>query len=325
MFAASARRGAFLDKEAAMPVWTVDIDRVRLDERAQPRVSVSSKLIEDYAEAMRDGATFPPIVVFDDGETLWVADGFHRTRAAILVGAETIEVDVRKGGLRDAKEYALGANAAHGDRRTRADVQRSIEIALRDEEWVKRSNQWLAKMVGVADTTIATHRERLEAGSVIPTLTELLGEDGKVYPRRAEKPKGTSRKAKAPSGNDEDLADGAPEPEPETKPEGEPESKPGTEPEGGATDGEAAGDSEGADDEAAGDKADSDFPWSIHFDECRTRLKSIVAHLEAAKREWKAAREWIGGINARKGPSPLHNRDYNHIHGVMFSNHGPDV
>lgn len=60
----------------------VKLASIRLDGGTQPRAELREDVIEDYAEAMRAGAVFPPVVVYFDGEAYWLADGFHRVKAA---------------------------------------------------------------------------------------------------------------------------------------------------------------------------------------------------------------------------------------------------
>jgi hypothetical protein len=72
---------------------------------------------------------FPRLVVFEDaGKAYWVANGFHRYRAAFRLKRENIECEVRKGGLRQAILYACGANAAHGLRRTNGDKRQAVTL-----------------------------------------------------------------------------------------------------------------------------------------------------------------------------------------------------
>lgn len=42
----------------------IPIASIRRDPRAQPRVQMSLTATDEYGDAMRDGATFPPVVVF---------------------------------------------------------------------------------------------------------------------------------------------------------------------------------------------------------------------------------------------------------------------
>jgi uncharacterized protein (DUF1015 family) len=64
-------------------------EMIRLDaikKGAQARDRMNEGAIEDYARAMREGAQFPPIVVFREDDTLWLADGFHRLEATRCAG-----------------------------------------------------------------------------------------------------------------------------------------------------------------------------------------------------------------------------------------------
>lgn len=128
----------------------VAVSAIRADVALQPRVSLDIATIAEYAAAMRDGATFPPVVVFHDGAAYWLADGFHRVAAARQAEAETIAADVRQGTRRDALLFAVGANADHGLRRTNADKRRAVEILLADEEWAGWSDSEIARRCAVS-------------------------------------------------------------------------------------------------------------------------------------------------------------------------------
>jgi hypothetical protein len=48
-----------------------------IDGGTPPRLKSSPAIILEYGEAMLSGTVFPPLEVFFDGETHWLADGFH--------------------------------------------------------------------------------------------------------------------------------------------------------------------------------------------------------------------------------------------------------
>ncbi len=121
------------------------IANIECDGDIQPRAFMDGNIVSQYSDLMEQGVKFPPVVVFDDGETKWLACGFHRIYAAEDAGLETIEAEVRKGTKRDAMLYAVGTNATHGVPRTNADKRRAVETLLRDEEWRKESQGWIAK------------------------------------------------------------------------------------------------------------------------------------------------------------------------------------
>jgi len=96
----------------------------------QTRVAVDDAALADYADAMRDGARFPPVTVYEDADgTLYLADGYHRVGAAKIAGKSLILAEVTRGTFADALKFALGANANHGLRRTNADKRHALEMA----------------------------------------------------------------------------------------------------------------------------------------------------------------------------------------------------
>ncbi|MGO6826928.1 hypothetical protein ACCS34_35575, partial [Rhizobium ruizarguesonis] len=76
---------------------------IRHDPDLQMRAAgIDPAVVADYAEAMDDGAEFPAVILFFDGEGYWPGDGFHRIEASRTLGRETINAEVRAGGKRDA-------------------------------------------------------------------------------------------------------------------------------------------------------------------------------------------------------------------------------
>jgi len=137
----------------------IDLTNIRLDGGTQPRAELREDVIAEYAEDMRGGATFPPVVLFFDGAAYWLADGFHRVKAAFRAGRDTICADVRQGTRRDAVLHSVGVNADHGVRRTNADKRRAVLTLLNDEEWAKWSNSEIARRCRVSAQTVANCRK----------------------------------------------------------------------------------------------------------------------------------------------------------------------
>ena len=97
------------------------------DTAAQIRADgTDPQVVGDYAEAMEQGAVFPPVVLFHDGADYFAADGFHRIAAAETIGRGTVLADVRQGTRRDAILHAVGANADHGLRRSQSDRRNAV-------------------------------------------------------------------------------------------------------------------------------------------------------------------------------------------------------
>lgn len=205
------------DKAKPTPHDVVNLSNVRTDGGTQPRESMDMDLVGTYAarmswdassESARDpeGQRWPEITVFDDGTSLWLADGFHRLHAARKAGLSRFQATIHQGNLEQAILHSLGANASHGKRRTQADIKRVIERVLFHPEWARRSNNWLARICKVSDGTIKRHRERLEHAREIPFYASLESTNAAYYDRTP------------PFELDEDGYLIVPEPAPDTSP-----------------------------------------------------------------------------------------------------------
>lgn len=137
---------------------TLDIDLIRLDGGTQPRESIDGTVVGDYADAIREGAKFPPVTVFYDGQSHWLADGFHRHGAHKLAGKKKIAVELHRGTVRDAILYSVGVNDAHGLRRTNDDKRRAVLTLLNDAEWSKWSDREIARQCRVHHETVGKLR-----------------------------------------------------------------------------------------------------------------------------------------------------------------------
>jgi hypothetical protein len=151
------------DPQVTSHVEAIALARIN-DCGAQMRVEMRVETVNDYAADMLDGATFPAVILFDDGAELWVADGYHRVAAARKIEREAILAEIRQGSARDAILYSVGSNAVHGLRRTQADKRRAVERLLRDPEWAAWSDRQIAKAARVDHKTVGTIRRELIAG-----------------------------------------------------------------------------------------------------------------------------------------------------------------
>ncbi|MFM2094099.1 MAG: hypothetical protein RIS70_1223 [Planctomycetota bacterium] len=169
----------------------LDLDKIRLDGATQPRAELLIEVMEDYAEQMRAGVEFPAVIVFFDGTDYWLADGFHRIGAWRQVRPnEPIEADVLQGTQSEAQWYSYGVNKSHGLRRTREDRVRAIKAALRHPEGAKRSDNDIARHVGVSDKTVAKYRAEMESTSEIPKSSGRADEQSATQPAASRPRKG---------------------------------------------------------------------------------------------------------------------------------------
>lgn len=131
---------------------------------------VSKTTAAEYAEAMKAGALFPPVVVFVDSKGVhWLADGFHRCAAAELAGFAEVAADVREGSRKDALLHAASANASHGLRRTNADKRRAVALVL--AACPKWSDRRVAEVCGVSHPFVANVKKASEVVTVTTPAT----------------------------------------------------------------------------------------------------------------------------------------------------------
>lgn len=140
---------------------TLRLDQLRLDGDTQPRVMIDENVVIEYAELYRDGKTLAPVIVFFDGATYWLADGFHRYYASKNAGKEQVAAEVHIGMRRDAILHSVGANADHGLRRTNEDKRKAIQTLLKDEEWKLWSNYEIARKCLVHEKSVRRMRDAL--------------------------------------------------------------------------------------------------------------------------------------------------------------------
>jgi len=160
----------------------------------QTRAQTNEDAIEGYAEEMNNGTVFPPITVFYDGSSYWLADGFHRYLAAKRIQSPTISAEVQPGGRGDALRHALGANATNGVHRNNADKRNAVEIAL--EEWPDRANPVLAEICRVSVELVRSCRVEMTKAGRIEQPSMVTGRDGKEYPAQIERePRGKSERS----------------------------------------------------------------------------------------------------------------------------------
>jgi len=144
---------------------------------------------------MRDGAEFPPVIVFHDGNHSLLADGFHRVMAAARIGRETIVAEVRQGTKSDALKFALSANVVHGLRRTNSDKRRSVDLAMR--EWPRLSDRSIAEICSVSDRFVNEVRAQLPTANRSQLPETRIGMDGRTrrVPERRRLPVAVPHKA----------------------------------------------------------------------------------------------------------------------------------
>lgn len=156
------------------------ISCIRLDGGTQPRAAIHLQTVSDYMKDMLSGAEFPPVDVFYDGSNYWLADGFHRIKAAEKTGRDEIACEVHQGTQQDAQWYSFGANKGNGLRRTNRDKQRAVKAALQHPGGEGLSDGQIAAHVGVSDQMVRNYRRRTEVTPKVLKSAKRKGRDGRT-------------------------------------------------------------------------------------------------------------------------------------------------
>jgi len=188
------------------------LDHIRIDGGTQARLAVDYEVVAEYAEHMQDGDEFPPIVVFYDGATHWLADGFHRYFATKDIGKKNIAAEVREGSQDDAILFAYAANGRRGLSLSAADKRNIVDRMLKHPKWSKWSNAEIARHVGVSMMTVGRIKKALEPQAETKRTYSKNGQEVQMETKNIGKKKNTESKQKnAESQTIEEPSSAAPE------------------------------------------------------------------------------------------------------------------
>ena len=70
------------------------IEDILISGGTQYRARMNREVIDEYADAIREGTKLPPVLVFYDGTSYWLADGFHRLHAAQKAQEEDVAAEI---------------------------------------------------------------------------------------------------------------------------------------------------------------------------------------------------------------------------------------
>ena len=154
---------------------------IRMDGNTQARETLDMVVIGEYAEAMQRGEKFPAIDVYFDGDDYWLADGFHRVRAAAQADQETIEAIVHEGGQREALLHACSANDTHGLRRSNADKRKAVLTLLTDKEWQEWSDNEIARRTRTSNHFVTKIRQEYLGTFQDSAATRKVSRGGTTY------------------------------------------------------------------------------------------------------------------------------------------------
>lgn len=129
------------------------LDAIVYDSSIYPRAKHSVSTIDRYAEAMRAGDEFPPMII--EHETHRLLDGKHRLEAYRKIERKSAPVEIHTvpDGV-PAKLYAASLSARHGDRLSNADLKQVVRDIYAADDTL--SQKRVAQLLGVNEGTVST-------------------------------------------------------------------------------------------------------------------------------------------------------------------------
>jgi len=139
------------------------LSQIRRDGGTQPRAKLDLNHVATLVEVLEDDGELDPVTVFYDGESYWLADGFHRCKAHEDFGQEEINCVITQGTRRDAVLFSVGANAEHKavKPRSREDKRRAVTMLLNDPEWSMWSDREIARQCKVSQPFVSALKKTL--------------------------------------------------------------------------------------------------------------------------------------------------------------------
>ena len=139
------------------------LSKLSLETNSQARVSTDEDTVAAYTEVIKSTRAWTmsdreKMVLFFDGETYFVGDGWHRLLAAGRAGKKSLPetaFDIRDGDAVDAMLYGMTAADTHGLRMTQKDKRRCVVYLLDNGvRGVKQTQVQIAELAGVNVRTV---------------------------------------------------------------------------------------------------------------------------------------------------------------------------
>jgi N6-adenosine-specific RNA methylase IME4 len=140
-------------------VMTVPLSSITVDRDLWMRENPEEIVIANYESKYRREVEFPPLIVFSDGKTYWLVDGFLRYEAAKRAGLTHLPMEIHKGSRRDALRYSFSAN--ENNQVTRQQKRDLVAAFLKDPTYGQWNDSAIAKLAMVSASTVAKRRKEM--------------------------------------------------------------------------------------------------------------------------------------------------------------------
>lgn len=138
----------------------LELSSITLDEEIQPRSKITHRVVQEYKRAMSAGDVFPPVIVFYNGLEHWLADGFHRFDARVMMGESEILADVWQGNRHDALLYGVEANIGNDFELSEVDITRNVIKLIGHPNLQKWTDEEIATHCGTDPFQVNRLREQ---------------------------------------------------------------------------------------------------------------------------------------------------------------------
>jgi hypothetical protein len=156
----SALESSAMASKSECPIVLLGLEQIVVDHQLQSRVNIDMEHQKYLSECVYRGDVPAPVVVFFDGETYLLADGFHRHGAyTALAKADPgsfgqIRAEVRPGSRNDAMIFSAGANQKTLLPRSKEDKKKAVWMLMEFEDWRQKSFNSIARHTGIPRSKI---------------------------------------------------------------------------------------------------------------------------------------------------------------------------
>ena len=141
------------------------VSAMQKNPRAHDRIYYDPAKVAAFAEQMRAGVVFPPIRVWWDGITHWLADGLHRLLAAEQAGISEILCAVHLGTESKAAWDCYAHLAAHACRGSLEERRSFAALVFQHPDAAALSDDRIAQHLGVAESLVRQWKRRFSGQS----------------------------------------------------------------------------------------------------------------------------------------------------------------
>lgn len=171
-------------KEGKVHREELSLKAIKLDHRLQAREKhLDLDHVKELHGYVKDGAVFPPIIVFRIGGKDFVANGFHRCDVHKKEGRPSITADVVDGTWQQAVEFATCCNFANAALAPKTADKKKAAFMLFENGWLNRTMVDIAKQVGASPSGVSAWRAQYCEASGKPVPRETITSHGQIRSR----------------------------------------------------------------------------------------------------------------------------------------------